>query len=63
MDEPTDLPEGAKVALEMVEDVLAEELSDDERARLEGSIGIARAQARGGEGVGGEIFLARRSNV
>jgi hypothetical protein len=58
VDEPTDLPEGAEVALEVVEDLLAEELSADERARLEGSIEIARGQADRGEGVSAESLLA-----
>jgi hypothetical protein len=58
VDEPTDLSEGAEVALEMVEDPLAEELSAAERARLEASIEIARDHAERGEGVNIENVLA-----
>ena len=61
LDEPTDLPDGTEVALELVDDVLARELTPDERERLEASIETARAQARRGEGVDGETFLATRA--
>lgn len=57
VDEPTDLPEGAEVALELIDDVLAQELGDDERAALEASIERAREQADRGEGVDGASFL------
>ena len=61
VDEPTDLPDGTEVALELVEDVLARELTPDEREHLEASIETARAQAQRGEGVDGETFLATRA--
>lgn len=63
LDEPTDLPDGTEVALERVDDVLACELTPDERARLEASIETARAQAQRGEGVDGETFLATSSRT
>jgi hypothetical protein len=59
VDEPTDLPDGAEVTLELVEDVLASELEPEERERLEASIETARAQAERGEGIDGAAFIAR----
>lgn len=58
VDEPTDLPDGAEVVLEIVDDVLAQELSPEERARLEASIEIARSQADRSEGVSAKSLLA-----
>ncbi len=57
LDEPTDLPDGAEVALEVVDDVLDAELGD-ERAELEKSIALARAQAQRGEGIDGGEYIA-----
>ncbi len=59
VDEPTELPDGAEVALEVVEDVLSEELGEDQRAALEASIEAARAHAKRGDGVDGAAFIAQ----
>ena len=40
-------------------DALAEELSENQRAALEASIGAARAQAENDEGVDGAEFIAQ----
>ena len=56
LDEPTDLPDGAEVSLELVDDVLGEELGD-ERGALEQSIATAREQAQRGEGIDGATFV------
>lgn len=58
VDEPTDLPDGAEVALEVVDDVLDAELGD-ERAALEASIARGRAQGERGEGVDGAAYIAQ----
>lgn len=57
IEETTDLPDGSEVALELVDDVLAAEMPEAERALLERSIETARAQAARGEGVDGEAYL------
>ncbi|GAC1365439.1 MAG: hypothetical protein NVS3B10_31010 [Polyangiales bacterium] len=57
LDAPTDLPDGAEVSLEVVDDVLAAELGD-ERAALEESIERARAQGQRGEGIDGAEYVA-----
>lgn len=59
VDEPTDLPDGAEVSLELVEDVLALEFDPAERDKLEASIEKARAQAEHGEGIDGAALIAR----
>lgn len=59
VEEPTDLPDGTEVTLELVEDVLDAEMSQPERAELERSIAIAREQWRHGEGVDGDEYLAK----
>ncbi len=59
LDEPTDLPDGAEVELELVEDVLADEMDAEEREALEASIARAREQARRGEGIDGSAFIAK----
>lgn len=58
LDEPTDLPDGAEVALEFIDDVLDAELGD-ERVDLEKSIATARAQAQQGEGIDGAEYIAK----
>ena len=59
IEEPTDLPDGTEVTLEVVEDVLDGEMSKPDRAELERSIAIAREQWRRGEGMDGDEYLAK----
>jgi hypothetical protein len=59
VDEPIDLPDGAELTLATIDDPLATELSDDERALLEASIETARAEAMRGEGTDGTAYIAK----
>jgi hypothetical protein len=59
VDEPTDLPEGSNVALAVVDDVLARELSPSERAELEASIAESRRQLDRGEGIDRDELFKR----
>ena len=59
IEEPTDLPDGTEVTLEVVEDVLDAEMPKAERAELERSIATAREQWRRGEGIDGDEYLAK----
>jgi len=58
LDEPTDLPDGSEVSLEVVDDVLDAELGD-ERAALEASMARARAQGERGEGIDGAEYIGQ----
>jgi hypothetical protein len=59
LDEPTDLPEGAEVELEVVQDVLGQELDADERDALEAAIERARARVHRNEFVDGSELIAK----
>lgn len=59
LDEPTDLPDGSEVELELVDDVLGDEMDAAEREALEASIARAREQAARGEGVDGAELIAK----
>ncbi len=54
VDEPTDLPEGAEVELEVVGD----DLGHEDRARLHAALDAADDELRAGLGVPGEPVLA-----
>ncbi len=60
LDEPTDLPEGAKVALHRDEerDDFGPELDDEERAELRKSILRSMDQYDAGEGIDGDVVMA-----
>jgi hypothetical protein len=54
LDEPTTLPEGTEVELELVED----DLDDADRARLHDELDAADDELRAGKGVPGEQIVA-----
>ena len=56
VDEPVDLPDGTEVHLSVVDD--ADELDDEDRARLHAALDQAQAQLARGEGIPGEQVLA-----
>jgi hypothetical protein len=56
LDEPTDLPEGE--VIELVPRDEGDELDDAERAELERSLEISRAQAKAGQLIDGEVVMA-----
>lgn len=61
LDEPTDLPDGEVVELVAVADLLArgaDDLDDDERARLHESLRRGLAEADAGETVDASVVLA-----
>ena len=61
LDEPTSLPEGAEVELEVVGD----DLDDEDRARLHAALDVADDELHAGKGIPGEQVLAalRRGEV
>ncbi len=54
LDEPTDLPEGEEVEVLVPE---GDELSPEERARLDAALELSMAQAREGKLVDGEAVI------
>ena len=56
LDVPTDLPEGAEVTL-LLEDELADDLTNEERAELVEEIRLSRRQYEAGQVVDGEAFM------
>jgi hypothetical protein len=57
LDEPTDLPEGEVVNLQIVANDMDDGMSDEERAALDRSIDRGIAQIRAGEGIPAEVIL------
>jgi hypothetical protein len=57
MDEPTDLPEGEEVELVRVD--AEDDLSEDERRRLEESIAVSFEQAKNGHLIDADEVLAK----
>jgi hypothetical protein len=56
LDEPTDLPEGEEVEVLVPE---GDELSPEERARLDAALELSMAQAREGKLVDGEAVIRK----
>jgi len=56
LDEPTDLPEGTEVELTVVED---DDLTPEERARLDAALERSIAQARAGQVVDGDAVIQK----
>ena len=61
LDEPTDLPEGEEVELVRADadDDLEDDLSEDERKRLDESIAVSFEQAKNGQLIDGDEVLAK----
>lgn len=57
LDEPTDLPDGEVVKLQIVSNDIDDGMSDEERAALDRSIDRGIAQVRAGEGIPAEVIL------
>jgi hypothetical protein len=57
LDEPTDLPEGTEVQLVVADD--ADDLDDEDRARLHAALDRADDELRAGKYVPGEQVIAR----
>ena len=57
LDVPTDLPEGAEVAL-LLEDELGDDLTNEERAELHAELRRSIRQLENGEGIDGDIVMA-----
>jgi hypothetical protein len=56
LDEPTDLPEGEVVYLQLADD---DAMSDEERARLNEALERSMAQAKAGQFVDGDKVIGR----
>ncbi len=56
LDEPTDLPEGEEIEVLVPE---GDELSPEERARLDAALELSMAQAREGKLVDGEAVIRK----
>ncbi|HET6437024.1 MAG TPA: hypothetical protein VFG59_03105 [Anaeromyxobacter sp.] len=56
LDEPTDLPDGEKIEVLVPE---GDELSPEERARLDAALELSMAQAREGKLVDGEAVIRK----
>jgi predicted DNA-binding antitoxin AbrB/MazE fold protein len=54
LNEPTTLPEGTEVEIELIQD----ELDDDDRARLHAALDEADAELLAGKGISGETLIA-----
>ena len=61
LDEPTDLPEGEEVELVRADadDDLEDDLSEDERKRLDESIAVSFEQAKNGQLIDADDVLAK----
>jgi hypothetical protein len=59
LDEPTDLPEGEVVDLQIVANDMDDGMSDDERAALDRSIDRGIAQLEAGQGIPAEVILEK----
>ncbi len=55
LDEPTDLPDGSEVDLAVVD---ADDLDDEDRARLHTALDRADEELRAGKGIPGEQVIA-----
>lgn len=58
MDEPTDLPEGTEVTLEITDED-GGDYDDEERERINDSLAVSFEQAQKGELIDADVVLAR----